>query len=133
MTIYRIHAKLFLPDGSHTLSKEGTTQGDNCASWFYSISTLGIIKDLGLIEGCKQIWYADDGSDGGRLTALKTWLDRLTHTGPPAFPNAGKTWLAVKPEHKEEAISLFDETRIKITDDAPCMDNAIDILEQPWV
>ena len=35
------------------------------------------------------------------------------------FPNAGKTWLVVKPEHKEEVISLFGETGIKITDDAP--------------
>ena len=35
---YRQPAKLFLPDGSHILSNEGTTQGDNCASGFYSIS-----------------------------------------------------------------------------------------------
>ena len=52
---YRMPAKLFLPDGSHILSKEGTTQGDNYASVFYSISTLGIIQDLALVDGCKQI------------------------------------------------------------------------------
>ena len=123
---YRMPAKLFLPDGSHILSKEGTTQGDNCASGFYSISTLSIIKDLALIDGCKQIWYADDGGAGGRLTALKTWWDRLTHIGPPVgyFPNAGKTWLVVKPEHKEEATRLFGGTGIKITDDALSMEDA---------
>ena len=41
------------------------------------------------------------------------------------FPNAGKTWHVVKPEHKEEAISLFGETEIKITDGAPRMEDAI--------
>ena len=31
---YRVPCKLFLPDGTHILSKEGSTQGDNCASGF---------------------------------------------------------------------------------------------------
>ena len=37
---YREPAKLYLPGGKHILSNEGTTQRDNCASGFYSLSIL---------------------------------------------------------------------------------------------
>ena len=114
---YRNPSKLFLPDGNHLLSKEGTTQGDNCASGFYSISTLMLLQELSLIVGCKNIWYADDGGAGGYLESLKAWWDKLLIIGPPIgyFPNATKTWLVVKQEHLDKARELFDGTGIQIT------------------
>ena len=118
---YRHPAKLFLPDGRHILSKEGTTQGDNCASGFYSISTMMLIKELSVIEQCKQIWYADDGGAGGTLTAVKSWWDKLLELGPAIgyYPNASKTWLVVKPQLLAEAKTIFANTGIKITEEGP--------------
>ena len=45
---YRIPCKLFLPGGSFLLSKEGTTQGDNAASGFYSLGVTPLVKALAL-------------------------------------------------------------------------------------
>ena len=93
---YRSSSKL-------SLSEEGTTQGDNCASGLYSVSTTVLIKELSLttllikelslIDGCNQIWYADDGAAGGNLKAIKEWWDKLLLLGPQFghLPNACKT------------------------------------------
>lgn len=63
----------------------------------------------------------------GSENCTKMWWDKLTHIGPPVgyHPNAGKTWLVVKPEHKEEAIRLFEGSGIRITDNALYMEEAI--------
>ena len=113
---YRSPARLFLPGGSFIYSNEGTTQGDNCASGFYSISILPIIVELSSID-CKQLWYADDSAASGYLTHLKEWWDGLLLCGPGLgyFPNAKKTWLVVKPQHLEEAKRIFDGTGVQIT------------------
>jgi hypothetical protein len=118
---YRRPAKLFLPGGEHITSNEGTTQGDNCASGFYSISTMLMIKELALISNTKQIWYADDGGAGGTLEGLRQWWDKIVQLGPDIgyFPNAGKTWLIIKPEFIIEAEVLFSGTGIKITSEGP--------------
>ena len=73
---YREPAKLYLPGGKHILFNEGTTQGDNCASGFYSLSILPILKELACIA-CKQIWYADDAAAAGLLKLLKLWWDSI--------------------------------------------------------
>ena len=52
---YRLPSKLFLPGGTFILSNEGTTQGDNCASGFYSVSISPIISQLSSIL-CKQLF-----------------------------------------------------------------------------
>ena len=113
---YRMPAKLFLPGGKHILSTEGTTQGDNCASGFYSISILPIIKELSFII-CLQIWYADDAAAGGKLEMLKSWWDKLNEIGPGLgyFPNAKKTWLIVKPQYLEAAKQVFKDSGVQIT------------------
>ena len=53
----------------------------------------------------KSSWYADDASPGGSLGALHRWWHKLDTMGPEFghHPNAGKTWLVVKPEHLKEA------------------------------
>ena len=118
---YRQACKLFLPNGSFLLSNEGTTQGDNCSSGFYSISTFLLIKQLADIKGCSQLWYADDAGAVGKLIALKLWWDKLLEIGPPLgyFPNASKTWLVVKPEYLQDAKDIFHGTNIRITEEGP--------------
>ena len=64
---YRTPVKLYLPGGEFIMSTEGTTQGDNAASGFYSISILPLIKMLAEILHIRQIWYADDAAAGGFL------------------------------------------------------------------
>ena len=107
---------LFLPGGSFIMSTEGTTQGDNCASGFYSVSILPIILELAKVK-CRQLWYADDAAATGLLMALKEWRDNLIVIGPGLgyYPNATKTWLVVKPQHEKEAQMIFKGTGIKIT------------------
>ena len=64
-----------------------------------------------------QSWYADDVSAGGRLGALCRWWDKLDTIGRKFgyYPNAGKTWLVVKPEHLKAAKSHFQSTGVMIT------------------
>ena len=116
---YREPAKLFISNsgGQYILSSEGTTQGDNCASGFYSIGVQPIINTLNSIEGTKQIWYADDAGVGGNLRSLKQWWDTLLIHGPTYgyFPNATKTWLVVKPQFLDEAKHFFKHTGVMIT------------------
>jgi hypothetical protein len=118
---YRQPSKLFLPGGCHISSREGTTQGDNCASGFYSISTMLMIKELSLIPHIKQIWYADDGGAGGTLEGLRKWWEKIVQLGPDIgyFPNSKKTWLVIKPQYIVEAEVVFSGTGINITSEGP--------------
>ena len=116
---YRQPANLFLPNGSFIKSNEGTTQGDTCASGFYSIGIFPVISGLAKcnIQNCKQIWFADDAACGGRLTALREWWDKLLELGPKFgyHPNAGKTYLIVKNDHLSAAKDIFEGSGIKFT------------------
>ena len=114
---YRVPCKLFLSDGSCLLSKEGSTQGDNCASGFYSVSTFILIDDLSSIVGCSQLWYADDAGAVGKLVALRDWWRRLNQIGPELgyLPNPGKSVLVVKPQFFITAQEVFDGTGLQIT------------------
>ena len=97
------------------MSREGTTQGDALAMAMYALATLPLIHRLG--GEVTQSWYADDASAGGRLEGLRRWWDKLDTLGPKFgyFPNAGKTWLVVKPEHLKTAEFQFQGTGVKIT------------------
>ena len=99
-----------------TIGLEGTTQGDNCASGFYSVSISPIISQLSSIL-CKQLWYADDSAAAGLLQHLREWWDCLLDIGPGLgyFPNAKKTWLVVKPQHLDEAVRIFKDTGVQVT------------------
>ena len=116
---YRVPCKLFLSDGSCLLSKEGSTQGDNCASGFYSVSTFILIDDLSNIVDCAQLWYADDAGAVGKLVAIRDWWLRLNQIGPELgyLPNPGKSYLIVKPQFHDAARIIFDGTGIQITHD----------------
>ena len=114
--LYSGQADLFVANSEETiLSKEGTTQGGPESMGFYAASTTSLSKPA---DGhlCKRIFYADDGSGGGDLMNLHEWWQDIQLNGPPLgyFPNASKTWLIVKPEHRARAEELFQD--INITD-----------------
>ena len=81
--MYRTPCKLFVANGKtspdHFIrSSEGTTQGDNSASAFYSIGILQILFHLNDSCTCPQIWFADDAGAGGKLSDLKKCCDEIT-------------------------------------------------------
>ena len=68
-------------------------------------------------EFCKQVWYADDSSSAGELSAMKKWWDLLCEIGPKYgyFPLARKTILIVKEKHQAKAEEIFKNTGVKIS------------------
>ena len=102
---YKEPAKLYLPDGSHILSKEGTTQGDNIAMGMYAIGTKPLIDKLHeetAREQVMQVWFADDSTAGGKIQGINTWWNSLKENGPKYgyFPKPEKTYLIVKDPRK---------------------------------
>ena len=118
INIYRSPVKLFLYNGEYVLSCEGTTQGDNAAAPFYSISLRPLMEDL---SSCSdfQLFYADDGATAGKLTKLRKWWERLCERGPGFgyFPNGSKSILLVREQYLQKAIDIFAGTDVIITTD----------------
>lgn len=115
---YRIPAKLYISGskGNFIYSEEGTTQGDNTASSFYSLGVTPLVKELASTS-CRQLWYADDAAAGDTIEKLRTWWDTLNAKGPQLgyFPNADKTWLIVKSHFHDKAKDAFEGTGVKIS------------------
>lgn len=114
---YRQDIPLFI-GGETIFSREGTTQGDPLAMAMYALAVSPLIKDL-RDDGCKQVWYADDSSAGGRLDKLEAWWESLQQRGPAYgyFPNPNKSWLIVKEDRYEEAKEKFRNSGLNITSD----------------
>ena len=96
------------------LSAEGTTQGDNLAS-FHSLSTAPIQSRLRKIS-VRQVCLADDATGGGNLSELKEWWDTIIENGSKIsyYVNESKSWLILKnPEKFNEAKVLLGNTGIK--------------------
>ena len=109
--MYRSHSTLFI-GGSHTLSQEGTTQGDPLA--------IGILPLIDKVSGVgAQSWYTDNVSAGGTVPDLRRWWDKLQSIGPlfGYHPNPRKTWLVVKPKHHQAIEECFQGTGVNITTD----------------
>ena len=76
INMYRTPCKLFVANGKTSpvnfiwSSEEGTTQGDNSASAFYSIGILPILFHLHDNCTCPQIWFADDAGAGAKLNDI---------------------------------------------------------------
>ena len=109
-------ADLFV-DGEVMKSEEGVTQGDPLAMSMYAIGTVPLITALAKNGQTKQIWYADDASDGGKLEKIKIWWEQLVANGPAYgyYPNAAKTWLLVKSPFVQKAQEIFNSSGINIT------------------
>ena len=110
---YRQPSALFI-DEEVIYSKEGTTQGDPLAMSMYALGILPLIEKLSI---AKQVWFADDGTAGGKLEQIRLWWDRLNSIGPEYgyYPNATKSWLIVKENHLEAAEGLFSGTGLNMT------------------
>ena len=102
------------------LSEEGSTQGDVPAMAMYAIGTKPLLDKLMHAvdtQQCKQVWYADDSSSGGKIREMRKWWDELTSSGPKYgyFPKPCKTIMIVKNEALlQEANQVFGNTEIKI-------------------
>lgn len=118
INLYRSPVRLFLSDGTILLSSEGTTQGCNIASPFYCISLRPLIEKLSVTPP-SQIFYADDGAAAGTLLGVREWWNSLVANGPGYgyFPRPDKSVLIVKPEHLEEATTIFADTEVIIKTD----------------
>lgn len=115
---YKKPARLHLSDGTHILSCEGVTQGDNLAMAMYALSTREMIHSLKEnASAAKQVWLADDSGAGGKIVDLKAWWDHLNDVGPAMgyFPKGSKTFLILKDAEKlSVAQEIFGES-VKIT------------------
>jgi hypothetical protein len=81
----------------------------------YAIGVQPLVEKLKGM-GCIQIWYADDSSAGGRMRAVRKWLDRLVEDGPQYgyYPEPTKSNLVVKEGLEEEARAIFEGTGVNI-------------------
>ena len=62
----------------------------------YALGILPLIQRLS--TAAKQVWFADDGTAGGKLDQIRLWWSLLNTIGPEYGynPNAAKSWLIVK-------------------------------------
>ena len=113
---YRGDAELFV-DSETLYSREGTTQGDPLAMAFYALATVPLIKACQINELAGEVWFADDATGGGSLTALRSWWDKLVTLGPNFgyHPNGDKTWLVVKEGLEDAATEAFVGTSVRVT------------------
>ncbi len=144
LNLYRIPIRLFV-GGTEILSYEGTTQGDPLGSAMYAIATAPLILALsgqgtaslrGPPEALElptascldddrgrafaiQVWFADDGTIAGRLRRLRAMWDLLCRVGPDLgyFPSGTKTHLVVKPGLAGVAETIFQGTKVIITEE----------------
>ena len=113
---YTKPVRLFV-DGDEILSEEGTCQGDPLAMAAYAVAIMPLINTLE--ERCQettQCWFADDDGSASSIASLRDYWNELSKEGPGYgyFPNAKKTVLLVKPEHRDDADRLFSNTGINI-------------------
>ena len=113
MNTYRDAAELFV-DSSILYSQEGITQGDPLAMPMYALAILPLIHQVN--QEVRQVWYADDATATGRITALRDCWDKLV-IGPAYgyHVNASKTWLITKESHHSTAEAVFRDTQVNIT------------------
>jgi len=61
----------YIVDGDVLYSEEGTAQGDPLAMPFYALATVPLIQKF--TAPVTQVWYADDASACGKVSALNAW------------------------------------------------------------
>ena len=66
----------------------------------------------------KQAAYADDLPGGSTLEMLRDWWSKCVQYGPlyGYNPKPEKSWLVVKPDKLEQAVSMFEGSGVRITD-----------------
>eukprot|EP00794_Sanderia_malayensis_P018637 gene18637-biopygen15703 len=118
INIYHQNARLFVMGGTEVSSQEGTTQGDPAAMPVYALATVPLLESVSSND-TKQVAYADDLVSAGKLRPLLKWWENLLNVAPKVgyYPKSTKSWLIVKPEKKDLAQKLFNDTNINITVD----------------
>ena len=117
---YRQPAHLILSNGSTITSEERTTQGDPTAMAMYALGLVALQEKISLQNtGAKHVAYAYDLIGAGNIKALRKWWGNNTQHGPLLGyrPNAAKSPLIVKNEHKELAKNIFEGTNVIIRTD----------------
>ena len=99
-------------------SREGTTQGDPMAMFFYGVSLLPLIRKSMDLNNVLQSWYADDFAAIAKLKELEIWLKNLIEEGLAFsyFPEPSKSFLIVDKQYAEEAHHIFDKYSITIVE-----------------
>ena len=118
LNTYRTPIRCIVCGDGEIISSEGTTQGDPLAMAMYALAIKPLIARLkSNAPNVKQVWYADDATGAGTCADLRVFWDGIQAHGAGYgyHPNASKTVLVVKAEHKEKAMESFAGTGINIT------------------
>ena len=116
---YRGFASLFIAGADEVIcSREGTTQRDPLAMFFYGVPLLPLIQKLKDPKKVLQSWYVDDSAAIAKLKKLEICLKNLIGEGPAFgyFPEPSKSFLVVDKHYVEEAHHKFDKYSITIVD-----------------
>ncbi len=111
--IYRGWTPLVLKDISEFIySCEGVIQGDPISLFSYAVGSLPLIQSMKDVEGCTQVWYADDSSVCGKISQIKKWFSILLDKGPlyGYYPEPTKCFVIVdqsQVDHVKESLSGF--------------------------
>ena len=89
----------------------------------YGIALIPLLKHLATCypeRDPKMVVFADDLTNAGRLSKLRSWWQVFLDIGPKYgyFRKPSKTILIVKPEYESKAAEIFDNTNIKIASSA---------------
>ena len=111
---YSNPSKLFV-NKKTIYSQEGTTQGDPLVMAMYGLAIIPLIKLLS-VDDITQKWYADDENAVGKLSNLRTVLNKIVSLGKffGYHVKASKCQLIVKDEKHSEAQKIFANTGISI-------------------
>ena len=92
-------------------SQEGTTQWDPLAMAMYGLAIIPLIKILSA-DNLTRKWYTDDGNAVGKLSNLRTVLDKTVSIGKffDYRVKASKCQLIVKDKKLGEAEKIFEIT-----------------------
>ena len=116
---YRGFASLFVAGADEVIySREGTTQGDSLAVFFYGVSLLPLIRKLKYPINVLQSWNADGSAAIAKLKKLEIWLKNVIEEGPAFgyFSKPSKSFLVVDKQYAEEAHHIFDKYSITIVE-----------------
>ena len=115
---YQAPVRLFVTGSGEIASTEGATQDDPLAMAMYALAISPLIDQLK--TSCPEVhqaWYADDATGASTCRGLRSWWNELADRGPSFgyHPNASKTYLVVKQEHKDLAREVSADTDVHIT------------------
>ena len=119
-SILRGFASLFIAGADDVIySREGTTQGDPLAMFFYGVSLLPLIRKLKDPNNVLQSGYADDSAAIAKLKKLEIWLENLIEEVPAFghFPEPSKGFPITDKQYAEEAHHIFDKYSITIVEE----------------